>query len=189
MSKAFTRELDGEDRQDSDSEPQDHSDALPGNKNYMTPLGAKKLQDELRKLKSVERPEVVKTVEWAAGNGDRSENGDYTYGKKRLREIDRRLRYLNKRLESVEIIDPTTLNSDKVLFGATVTFRDENDVEKTFSIVGLDEADVLKKKISWVSPLAKALFNSREGDLVQFHSPKGSQEIEIIRIEYKAICE
>ena len=145
MSKAFTKESDGEDSQNDEI---DRDDSLKG-KNYMTPGGAKKLQDEFRRLKSVDRPEVVKTVEWAAGNGDRSENGDYLYGKKRLREIDRRLRFLSKRLDALEIVDPTKIKSDQVLFGATVTFADENDVEKTFSIVGLDEADVLKKKISW----------------------------------------
>lgn len=184
MNKAFTRETDSD---NNESERDDHDNSLPGNKNYMTPQGAKKLQEELRRLKSVERPEVVRTVEWAAGNGDRSENGDYTYGKKRLREIDRRIRYLNKRLEALEIVDPEKINSDQALFGATVTFRDENDVEKTFAIVGLDEADVLKKKISWISPLAKALFKAREGDVVQFHSPRGTQEIEIVQIAYRAI--
>lgn len=186
MSKAFTKESDTEDSGDSGHEGVND---LPQGKNYMTPVGAKKLQEELRKLKTVERPEVVRTVEWAAGNGDRSENGDYIYGKKRLREIDRRLRYLNKRIESLEIVDPISVKADRVLFGATVTFRDENDVEKTFSIVGLDEADVLKKKISWVSPLAKALFNAREGDLVQFHSPKGTQDIEIVKIAYLPIAD
>lgn len=158
-------------------------------KNYVTPYGAKLLQDEFKKLKSVERPEVVRIVEWAAGNGDRSENGDYLYGKKRLREIDRRLGFLSGRLDTMEIVDPLSIRSEKVLFGATVTFRDEDDVEKTFSIVGIDEADVAKKKISWVSPLAKALFNAKEGDFVQFHSPKGTQELEVVKVVYQAISE
>lgn len=184
MSKAFTKESDNEDS-NQDSAP--IGDELKG-KNYMTPAGAKKIQDEFKKLKSVERPEVVKIVEWAAGNGDRSENGDYLYGKKRLREIDRRLAYLSKRLDSIEIVDPTKIKSDKVLFGATVTFRDEDDNEKTFSIVGLDEADVSKKKISWVSPLAKALFNAKEGDSVTFHSPRGTQDLEIVKISYQEIA-
>jgi transcription elongation factor GreB len=158
-------------------------------KNYMTPQGAKRLMDEFKKLKSVDRPEVVKIVEWAAGNGDRSENGDYIYGKRRLREIDRRLGYLSKRIDALEIVDPLKIKSEKVLFGATVSFRDENDIEKTFSIVGLDEADVSKNKVSWVSPIGKALLNTKVGDCVQFHSPKGVQELEVTAIEYLEIQE
>lgn len=158
-------------------------------KNYMTPHGAKRLMDEFKKLKSVDRPEVVRIVEWAAGNGDRSENGDYIYGKKRLREIDRRLAYLSKRLDALEIVDPLKIKSEKVLFGATVKFRDENDVEKTFSIVGIDEADVSKKKVSWVSPIGKALLNAKVGDWVQFHSPKGLQELEVIEVDYREVVE
>lgn len=153
-------------------------------KNYVTTAGFKVLQEEFKLLKTKERPEVVKIVEWAAGNGDRSENGDYLYGKRKLREIDRRLGYLAKQLDRAEVVDPTNVNSKQVKFGATVTIRDEDDNEKTWSIVGVDEAEVAKKKISWLSPLANALLNSKVGDLVQFRSPKGVQEVEIVKLEY-----
>jgi len=181
MSKAFTKENDaGEDFEDeTESTP-----VAPSGKNYMTPAGAKRLQDELRELRYKVRPEVTQTVAWAAGNGDRSENGDYIYGKKRLREIDKRIRFLSKRLDAVEIVDPLKVNSDQALFGATVTIRDEEDRERTYSIVGIDETDITKGRISWISPLASALFKAREGDVVTFRSPKGPQEIEIIRIVY-----
>ena len=182
MSKAFLKESD----QDLDDEVPE-ADPIPKGKNYMTPAGLKRLMDEARNLKSRERPEVVRIVEWAAGNGDRSENGDYIYGKKRLREIDKRLAYLAKRIESAEAVDPTSVKSDQVLFGATVTLRDEDDKEKTWSIVGVDEADVSKARISWISPLARALFKAREGDTITFRSPKGVQEVEVMKIEYKAL--
>jgi transcription elongation factor GreB len=181
MSKAFTKEHDTEDDLDEDDLP---APVTPTGKNYMTPAGAKKLQDELRELRYKIRPEVTQTVAWAAGNGDRSENGDYLYGKKRLREIDRRIRFLSKRLDIVEIVDPLKVNSDQVLFGATVTIRDEEDREKTYSIVGIDETDLSQGRISWISPLASALFKAREGDIVTFRSPKGPQEIEIVGIRY-----
>lgn len=182
MSKAFTRETD-QDFEDDIAEP----DPIPKGKNYMTPVGFKRIQDEFRNLKTKERPEVVRIVEWAAGNGDRSENGDYLYGKRRLREIDKRMAYLSKRLENADVVDPLSVKSDQVMFGATVTIRDEDDNEKTWSIVGVDEADVAKKRISWVSPLARALMKAREGDCVQFRSPRGVQEVEIVSIQYKAI--
>lgn len=187
MSKAFTKES------DDDLEPLDEDENLAesglavGSKNYMTPQGAKKLRDELVRLKHGERPEVVKVVQWAAGNGDRSENGDYLYGKRRLREIDRRIRYLSKRLESAEVIDPATVTAEVVQFGATVTIRDEDDNEKTYSIVGVDEIEVAKGKISWLSPLASALMKAKEGDTVTFRFPKGVQEIEILQVVYKEI--
>ena len=188
MSKAFTKESDGDDLEPGSQAPASSRSTLPkGAKNYMTPAGARRLQDELRQLKSRERPEVVRVVEWAAGNGDRSENGDYIYGKKRLREIDKRLEFLLRRLEAVEIVDPTTVRSDQVLFGATVTIRDEEDRHRTYSIVGVDEADVSLGKISWVSPLARALSKARVGDVVQFHSPKGEQEVEVVDLTYRAI--
>ncbi len=188
MSKAFTREFDGENEDSSGrSGPVGRATLPKGAKNYMTPAGARRLQDELRHLKTRERPEVVRVVEWAAGNGDRSENGDYIYGKKKLREIDRRIEFLLKRLEAVEVIDPTSVQSDQVLFGATVTIRDEEDRQRTFSIVGVDEADVSQGKISWVSPLARALFKARVGDVVQFRSPKGEQEVEIMDLSYQSI--
>jgi len=183
MSKAFTKESDGDELDDIE-EP---APITPSGKNYMTPAGAKRLQDELRELRYKIRPEVTQTVAWAAGNGDRSENGDYIYGKKRLREIDRRIRFLSKRLDAVEVVDPLKVKSEQVLFGATVTIRDEEDREKTYSIVGIDETDLSKGRISWISPLASALFKAREGDVVTFRSPKGPQEIEIVAIEYKEL--
>ena len=184
MSKAFTREDTGND----DSAGEEEKDAfVPGGKNYMTPGCAEKLRQELKHLKHTERPQVCKTVQWAAENGDRSENADYTYGKKRLREIDRRLRFLAKRIESAEIVDPLTIKAEHILFGATVSIRYEDDTEKTYSIVGVDEVDVSKGKISWMSPLAKALHKANPGDVVNFSSPKGMQEIEVISVEYKEI--
>ena len=183
MSKAFVREDDGDRETDDDTEPV----SIPGGKNYMTPAGAERMRAELRKLRYEERPEVTKTVAWAAGNGDRSENGDYLYGKKRLREIDRRMRFLAKRLESAEIVDPLAVKADIVQFGATVTIRFEDDTEKTYSIVGVDEVDVAKGRISWQSPLARSLFRASEGDFVTFDSPEGRQEIEIVRLEYLAL--
>ena len=177
MSKAFV----------SNDSPDDELEPIPvirETRNYMTPGGAKQIQKEFQDLKFRERPEVVKIVEWAAGNGDRSENGDYLYGKRRLREIDRRLGYLSKRLETIEVVDPAAMKSDQILFGATVTILDENDKERTFSIVGVDEADASKGRISWVSPLANAMLKSRVGDIVQFRAPKGLQEVEIVALKY-----
>lgn len=182
MSKAFTKEQDGGDDGD---ELEYTAPAIPaGAKNYMTPGGAKRMQEELRELLHKERPEVVQTVSWAAGNGDRSENGDYIYGKKRLREIDRRVRFLSKRLDKVEIVDPLVVKCEVVRFGATVTIRDEDDNEKTYSIVGVDEADAGRGRISWASPLACALMKAKIGDVITFRSPKGVQDIEIVEIQY-----
>lgn len=184
MSKAFTRESDQENLDADEIEPR----PIPKEtKNYMTPEGAKKLQKEFQHLKFKERPEVVRVVEWAAGNGDRSENGDYLYGKRRLREIDRRIQYLSKRLEILEVVDPAQIKADHVLFGATVTIRDEEDNEKTYSIVGLDEADAANGKISWLSPLAHALMKAKVGDIVQFRAPRGVQEVEVLEIKYIAL--
>jgi transcription elongation factor GreB len=152
--------------------------------NYITPTGLKKIQDELHKLLKVERPALVKTVAWAAGNGDRSENADYTYGKKRLREIDKRVHFLTSRLDNIELIDPSTIDCDFVSFGATVTVADEENVQVTYKIVGEDEYEPSQKKISWKSPLAKALLKKKEGDVVVVQKPKGAAEIEIIKIEY-----
>jgi transcription elongation factor GreB len=184
MSKAFVKE-DGAGAADDDRDGDDGS--VPGGKNYITPAGAERLRKELKKLRYEERPEVTKVVSWAAGNGDRSENGDYLYGKKRLREIDRRMRFLAKRLESAEIVDPLAVTVDYVQFGATVTIRFEDDSERTYSIVGIDEVDVNRGRISWMSPLARALFKAREGDIVTFNSPKGQQDIEILAVEYRSI--
>lgn len=188
MSKAFTRESDT-DLDDDENEKEDAAWAgLPkGAKNYMTPAGAKKIQEELRELKTKTRPALTEVIAWAAGNGDRSENGDYIYGKKKLREIDKRIRFLAKRLDIVDIVDPLQVKSEVVLFGATVTIRDEDDSEKTYSIVGVDEVEVEKGKISWCCPLANALFKAQEGDFVSFKSPKGVREIEVLKIIYRAI--
>lgn len=158
-------------------------------KNYITPAGLEKLQKELHELKYRTRPEVTKTVAWAASNGDRSENGDYIYGKKRLREIDRRIEFLAKRIDAAEVIDPAGIKSDSVRFGATVTLRDEEDREKTYMIAGVDEADVAQGKISWRSPLGAALLKAKAkaGDYVTFQSPKGEQEVEVLRVVYRAL--
>src|SRR5664279_1852884 len=173
MSKAFTRES------DSDDDELEPAAQLPvGVKNYITPTGYRKLQEELDHLWRVERPALVKTITWAASNGDRSENGDYIYGKKRLREIDRRLRFLAKRLENSEVIDPAQRQGcEQVFFGATVTVCHEDGVERTYSIVGIDEANASKGHISWVSPLARTLLKARADDAVMLQLPDGVEEL------------
>lgn len=180
MSKAFTRESDYDDE---DLEP---AEQLPvGAKNYITPNGYRKLQEELDHLWKVERPALVKTITWAASNGDRSENGDYIYGKKRLREIDRRVRFLRKRLELAEVVDPAQrVECEQVFFGATVTVCDADGCESTYSIVGVDEADVAGGRISWVSPLARALLKLREGEVAMLRTPTGINELEVTCIVY-----
>lgn len=155
-------------------------------KNYITPNGAERLKQELRHLRDEERPNVVKTVAWAASNGDRSENADYIYGKRRLREIDRRIEFLKNRLEKAIIVDPLQQKGDRVLFGATVTFENE-DGEKTVSIVGADEVDVSKGHISWLSPIGKALLGARIGQSVRVNLPRGEEDIEIISLNYLEI--
>ena len=152
--------------------------------NYITPTGLQKLKDELEYLMKKDRPVVVKTVAWAASNGDRSENADYIYGKKRLREIDRRMGWLTKRIEAAMIVDPTELTGDKVVFGATVTIEDEEGSKKTYQIVGEDEIDTELGKISWKSPIAKALLNKRLGDEVEIFRPKGEAWVEIVKLAY-----
>jgi transcription elongation factor GreB len=181
MSKAFTRETDGEE-EDITLPP------LPaGSKNYITPQGYAVLRAELFELIDNERPRIVEIVHWAASNGDRSENGDYLYGKKRLREIDRRIRFLTKRLEIAEVTDPSVHHgSDQVFFGATVTYVDEADVERTVTILGIDEADSLKAEVTWVSPIARALLKAREGDVVKLVTPVGVQEVEVVEVRYPA---
>ncbi len=155
-------------------------------RNYITPQGFARFEAEFRQLARVERPKVVEVVSWAAGNGDRSENGDYIYGKKRLREIDRRLRFLLKRLENAEIVDQSLQkNRDRVYFGATVTYADEDDNERTVRLVGVDEARHEIGEVSWVSPIARALHKAGEGDLVKLQTPDGIEEIEVVRIEYR----
>lgn len=152
--------------------------------NYITPTGLQKLKDELEFLMKEDRPKVVKTVAWAASNGDRSENADYIYGKKRLREIDRRMRWLTKRIEAAEVVDPATQATSKVVFGATVTIEDEDGVQKTYQIVGEDEIETTLGKISWKSPIAKALLNKEEGDEVKIKRPKGDSWVEITQVQY-----
>ena len=180
MSKAFTKET------DQDDDLPEEADALPaGVKNYITPRGLQTLRDELNQLTRVERPKVVEVVSWAAGNGDRSENGDYIYGKKRLREIDRRIRFLTKRIEIAQVVDPAQQkNRDQVFFGATVTYAGDDGVEKTVRIIGIDEADLARGEVSWVSPIAKALLKAREGDTVNLRTPAGLETLEVIEIRY-----
>lgn len=184
MSKAFTKE-------DTESELEDDSAEeaqreLGGQKNYITPKGAERLRTELKHLLEVARPEVVRTVSWAASNGDRSENGDYIYGKRRLREIDRRIRFLSKRLDIAEIVAPESRKgTDQVLFGATVIVENEEGKRQTFRIVGVDETDVSKGQVSWISPIAKALMNSKKGDVITFRAPKGEEDLEIVQIRYE----
>ena len=182
MNKAFVRE-DAPEEEDNETP----ATSIPvGSKNYMTPAGHARMQAELHRLVKKERPEVVNIVSWAAGNGDRSENGDYIYGKKRLREIDRRIRFLTKRLENSEVVDPRMQeNTDSVFFGASVTLLDEDGNEATYSIVGMDEADPGRGRISWIAPLARALLKARLGDTIRFHAPGGVRELEIIDIEYR----
>lgn len=184
MSKAFTKESDAMDDQDG---PEDDLPALPqGFKNYMTPEGAERLREELKRLLYTQRPEVVRVVSWAASNGDRSENGDYLYGKKKLREIDRRIRFLQKRLDSAEVVESTKHRTEQVLFGAWVRIRDEEGEEKTYRIVGIDETDPKRGYISWISPVAKALLQARVGDAVSLRTPKGEEEIEIREVWYQS---
>jgi transcription elongation factor GreB len=165
------------------------SEAVQDVKNYMTPQGYSRLKTELTKLLDIERPDLVKTISWAASNGDRSENGDYIYGKKRLREIDRRIHYLNKRLDTAEVVDPARRGeSDQIFFGATVTYayvRGGRD-ERTITIVGVDEVDVKRGQVSWLSPIARALLKKRSGDVVTLATPSGEAEIEIIGVRYRA---
>lgn len=153
--------------------------------NYITPSGLQKLKSELEFLMKEDRPEVVKTVAWAASNGDRSENADYIYGKKRLREIDRRMGWLTKRIEAAEVVDPAQLDKDSIVFGATVTIESEDGEQSTYQIVGEDEIDTAQGKISWKSPIAKALLNKKEGDEVRIRRPKGEAWFEVVCLEYK----
>ncbi len=179
MSKAFVKE-NGHD--EDDVEPA-QSALPPGGKNYITPEGYGRLDAELRQLVELERPEVVKTVAWAASNGDRSENGDYLYGKKRLREIDRRVRFLIKRLEAAEVVRSSGRDTDQVFFGAAVRVRGKEG-EKQIRIVGVDEVDPARGDVSWISPIARALLKAREGDTVTLRSPAGEEPIEIIEVSY-----
>lgn len=160
----------------------------PGAKNYITPLGFQRLKEEALQLIDKERPELVKVVSWAASNGDRSENGDYIYGKRRLREIDRRIRFLTRRMDAAEVIDPTQREStDQVFFGATVTVCDERGTESIYTIVGIDEADATRGRISWISPLARVLNKKREGESFVFRTPGGEQTLEVLSVEYREV--
>lgn len=181
MNKAFVKESD----RDDDDELPDAQILPAGTRNYMTPAGYARLRDELAHLMNVERPAVVQVVSWAASNGDRSENGDYLYGKKRLREIDRRMRFLTKRLDVAEVVDPSAQpNRDQVFFGATVTYMDKAGETHAVTIVGVDEAEPLTGKISWISPVARALIKAREGDTVVLRTPGGVEELEILEVNY-----
>jgi transcription elongation factor GreB len=153
-------------------------------KNYITPAGYTRLKAELRQLVEEERPAVVKTVAWAASNGDRSENADYIYGKRRLREIDRRVRFLIKRLEAAQIVDASGRDTDQVFFGATVVIKHQSGKKQTVTIVGIDEVDPVRGRVSWISPIAKALIKAREGDTVTLRSPAGEERLEILEVNY-----
>lgn len=181
MNKAFVKESEGDD--------EDMELALPaipaGTRNYITPAGYQRIKDELLQLIDVERPEVVRIVHWAASNGDRSENGDYIYGKRRLREIDRRIRFLTKRLDLAEVVDPSVHHGgDQVFFGATVTYRNRAGEVHSVTIVGIDELDPLKGKISWISPVARALTKAHAGDSVTLKTPAGTEQLEVLTVEY-----
>jgi transcription elongation factor GreB len=185
MSKAFTKENDQDDDEDQDAS----APPLPaGLKNYITPAGFKRLKDEALHLLDKERPELVKVIHWAASNGDRSENADYIYGKRRLRENDRRIRFLTKRMDVAMVVDPASREDTyQVFFGATVTVMDREGAEKTYCIVGIDETDLSRGRISWISPLAKALIKARDGDTVTVRTPGGDEALEIVGVEYKEI--
>ena len=181
MNKAFVKESN-----DDDEDMEGASPAIPaGAKNYITPQGYQRIKDELLHLIDVDRPEVVRVVHWAASNGDRSENGDYIYGKRRLREIDRRIRFLTKRMDLAEVVDPSAHHgSDQVFFGATVTYENQDGVQTTVTIMGIDESDPLKGKISWVAPVARAMTKAREGDVVMLQTPAGLEALEILEVSY-----
>ena len=181
MSKAFVKESD-----DDELELPEEEFVIPaGVKNYMTPEGHRRMHDELRRLTREERPKTVEIVSWAAGNGDRSENGDYLYGKQRLREIDRRIRFLTKRLEAALVVDPRQqTRRDQVFFGASVTYANQHGAEKTVTIVGIDEADLDRGQVSWISPIARALLKAHEGDIVELRTPTGTEQIEVLEIRY-----
>ena len=180
MNKAFTREVDRD--EDDDAEPE--APVLPhGAKNYITSAGYQRLRDELMTLLDGERPKIVETVSWAAKNGDRSENGDYLYGKKRLREIDRRIRFLTKRLDLAEVVDPSLHHgNDQVFFGATVRFASDHGEERTIRILGVDEAESARGEVSWIAPIARALLKARVGDEVRLVTPRGVETIEVLEV-------
>lgn len=182
MNKAFTKESDAADEDDDEIGP---APLPPGSKNYLTPAGYARLRAELFELLDGERPKIVEIVSWAAKNGDRSENGDYLYGKKRLREIDRRIRFLTKRLDIAEVVDPSVHHGrDQVFFGATVTYANAQGEERRITIKGIDEADSQTGEVSWISPIARALLKARVGDEVPLHTPAGVEQIEVLEVDY-----
>ncbi|MDH6642843.1 transcription elongation factor GreB [Ralstonia sp. GP73] len=182
MNKAFVREDSGDDEDDL---PEGAAPLPPGSKNYITPAGYERLRTELMHLIDTERPEVVGIVSWAASNGDRSENGDYLYGKKRLREIDRRIRFLTRRIEKAEVVDASLQgDNDQIFFGATVTYANQRGEEKTITIVGMDEVDLDIGHVSWISPIARALIKARVGDTVPLRTPTGVEQIDILEVKY-----
>jgi transcription elongation factor GreB len=187
MNKAFVKEADGNDNDGDDDDAPGLPPLPPGARNYLTPAGYQRLRAELMTLLDAERPKMVEVVSWAAKNGDRSENGDYLYGKKRLREIDRRIRFLTKRLDIAEVADPSLHHGQhQVFFGATVTYADADGQERTITIKGIDEADSLNGEVSWVSPIARALLKAHEGDEVSLVTPAGVQRIEVLAVSYPA---
>ena len=187
MNKAFVKESDDSDDNDDLQGAESPELGTAGARNYITPAGHARLKTELLQLLDVERPEVVRIVSWAASNGDRSENGDYLYGKKRLREIDRRIRFLTRRLDRAEVVDPSQqAGNDQIFFGATVTYLQSDGVERTVRIVGIDEVDPLNGQISWISPVARALIKAREGDTVSLQTPAGKLELDILAVTYEA---
>lgn len=180
MNKAFVKET-----EDEDDVGISTPSIPPGTKNYITPQGHQRLKDELLHLIDIDRPEVVRIVSWAASNGDRSENGDYIYGKRRLREIDRRIRFLTKRLDIVEVVDPSVHHgSDQIFFGATIEYESQSGESHKVTIVGIDEIDPLNGKISWISPVARALTKARQNDSVILHTPAGIDELFIVHVSY-----
>jgi transcription elongation factor GreB len=186
MSKAFKPDDGADNEEELPDEPQDQR-LPPGTKNYMTPAGAARMREELRKLLHEVRPEVVRVVAWAASNGDRSENADYQYGKRRLREIDRRIRFLERRLALVEVVDPKTQHGNKARFGATVTVRHEDGTERTHAIVGVDEIDPSRGRISWNSPVGRALLGKAPGDTVTVRTPRGEEDLEVVAVRFEEL--
>src|SRR5262245_5605983 len=184
MSKAFMKDSDGD---DDDRDLADNGAISGGFTNYVTPAGHKRLNDELSRLWKVDRPKLVETIAWAASNGDRSENGDYIYGKRKLREIDRRIRFLSKRLDSAVVVDNAGKDHERVYFGATVTYVAESGERQTVSIVGVDEIDPARGRVSWISPIGTALLKASLGDVVTLRTPRGAEEIEILDVRYDTL--
>jgi len=182
VSKAFTRETDEEEDLDVEA-----AGTAPVGKNYITPAGYRRLRAELAALWDVERPKLVEAVAWAASNGDRSENADYQYGKRRLREVDRRIRFLSQRIDAAEVVDNAGRDDDRAYFGATATYRDARGTDRTVTIVGIDEVDPARGRVSWISPIAKALLKAREGDVVTLRTPAGAEEIELLAVRYDGL--